>query len=161
MKNLILVVILVLLQGYAFSQNLTISIKVDTCIDARYSNNVSYIIENHGNSDLWIKTEYLNMYFGVYSSSGEMVQRKTTRHNNEINVDEYTKIEKNSQVVVTWKADFFDNIKFELGQEYYIEAGYEYLHPNRDEKKRSRRSDFVLIQSRIDAKSNRFRICAL
>jgi hypothetical protein len=103
----------------------------------------------------------LPFYFGIYSSNGDVVQRKTTRHLNAIGNNEYTKIDKNSKVTVEWLADFFDNYDFKLNQDYYIDTSYEYSHLTRDEKRKSRNPNFKLIQSKIDTRSNKFKICKL
>jgi hypothetical protein len=147
--------------GYSLGQQLDIKIVIDTCIDARLQNKVEFVIENHSTYDYWIKNEFLPFYFSIYTPDGELVGRKTTRHLNSIGNTEYTKIDKNSRVIVHWVADFFDNYDFQINKKYYIKTCYEYPFLTREEKKKSKNSDFKLIQSKNYAKSNIFRICRL
>ncbi len=161
MRYLIILFVNLIICNYSSSQNLDIKIRIDTCIDARLKNKVDFIIENNNDFDCWIKTEFLLFYFGIYSFNGDLVQRKTTRHLNEIGKNEYMKIGKKSKVTIEWSADFFDNYDFKPNEKYYIATSYEYSHLTKDEKKKFKNSDFKLIQSRIDAKSNNFRIFKL
>jgi hypothetical protein len=161
MRHTIILITLLQLNISSFGQTLDISITIDTCVDARFKNRVSFVIENRNSIDYWIKTELLTYYFQVIDINGQSIGIKTTRHLNLIGNNEYTKIEKSTKVTIEWLADFFDNYDFQINHEYYIVASYEYPNLTRDEKKKSKKTDFKLVQSKIEAKSNRFRICIL
>lgn len=161
MRHTIILITLLQLSVSSFGQTLDINITIDTCIDARFKNKVSFVIENRNSIDYWIKTEFLTYYFQVFDTNGESIGRKTTRHLNLIGNNEYTKIEKSTIVTIDWLADFFDNYDFQINQEYYLVTSYEYPYLTRDEKKKNKKNDFKLVQSKIEAKSNRFRICKL
>jgi hypothetical protein len=159
MKYLFLLFICLQTGKLTIGQKLEISIKIDTCVDARLHNKVSFEIANKDNIDYWIKTEFLPFYFALYNVKGEMIERKTTRHLNLIGNSEYTLIPKNSKVKIDWLADFFNNYDFSLNQDYYLETSYEYSHLAKEEKKKSKNSDFKLYQTKVTAKSNKFKIC--
>jgi hypothetical protein len=161
MRYIILSLVSLIISEFSFCQNLDIKIKTDTCIDASIENKIIFVIENNNDFDYWIKTEYLTFYFGVYTLKGEPVQRRTTRHLNRIGKNEYTLIDKNSKVTVEWITDFFDNYRFKFNHDYYIQTSYEYIHMTREEKKKSKKPNFKLIQAKIDAKSNQFKTCNL
>ncbi|MDT0606850.1 hypothetical protein [Croceitalea rosinachiae] len=139
------------------------SIEIDSCVNASSRNYVSFIIENPTDSDLWIQTYFLTFYRGVYSQDGKMVSRKSTRHSNilDIGEEEYTKIDKNSTRIIKWKADFFENLQFELNKEYYLECGYQPPHLGRKEKRKLKKLNIELLENQFNGKSDLFRICKL
>ncbi len=161
MKFSIFLLLSILVCSHSFGQGLTIKIKVDSCVDANATNRVQFLIENKNNFECVIKTNFLPFYFGIYSLNGEMVPKKSSRHLNNVGNDEYIKIGKNSSESISWLADFWDNFEFKLNQEYYIATTYEYSHLTKDEKKKFKKSDIKLVQSKNNGQSNNFRICEL
>jgi hypothetical protein len=161
MKSLTFLLISLILWNDIIAQQLIIKIKVDTCIDVNKMNKVEFLVENNNNFDCVVKTEYLPFYFGVYSVTGEIVHRKTSRHNNIVGYNEYVTIDKNSSKVIPWLADFWGNLQFKLNQEYYIEATYEYSYLTKEEKRKFKKSLVKLVKSKNSGRSNFFRICNL
>jgi len=159
MKFSIFLLASIVLYNHSLGQGLTIKIKVDNCVDANTINKVQFLIENNNNFDCVVKTEFLPFYFGIYSLTGEMVQRKTSRHLNTVGNNEYIQIGKNSSESIYWLADFWDNYEFKPNQEYYIATTYEYSHLTKDEKKKFKNSDVKLVQSKNQGQSNNFRVC--
>ena len=143
--------VIILLMGLwvcsnSIGQKLDIGVKIDSCIDPYGLNKVDFIIRNMNDFDCFIKTNFLAVYFGIYASDGELVQKKSSNHLNRIGENEYTRVGKNSNVTITWLADFWDNFDFKINQEYYIISSYEYSHLTRKEKKKFKNSDFKLIK---------------
>ncbi|WP_320556846.1 hypothetical protein [Winogradskyella aquimaris] len=135
-------------------------LEIETCIDTSSQNNVTFIIENLTDSDIWINPLYLTFSFGIYSEDGNIVSRKTTRHLSGLK-SEYLKVDKKSKKELKWTADFFDNYQFELNKEYYLECGYEPPYLRRKEKRKLKESNIFLSENRFDGKSNLFRICKI
>lgn len=143
-----------------FAQNVTIDIKIDSCVyEHKLINKITFILENNNDFDCWIVADFLPYSFGIFDSDGNIVPRKNTKHFNLIGGDEYVKIEKKSTAIVEWDTDFFYQLIFDKLKTYHIETSYKYSKLTKEEKKRSRKSDFNLIQEQIDAKSNEFKIC--
>jgi hypothetical protein len=161
MKLSIFLLISIFFYNHSIGQELIIKIKVDTCINPNAVNKVEFLIENKNNFECVVKTEFLPFYFGIYSLTGEMVERKSTRHLNAIGNKEYIIIGKNSSESISWSADFWDNFEFNQNQEYYIATTYEYSYLTRNEKKKFKKSDIKLVKSKNKGQSNNFRICKL
>ncbi|MFS4447863.1 hypothetical protein [Maribacter sp. 2307UL18-2] len=135
-------------------------LEIDTCIDLSSQNNVTFVIENPTDSDIWINPLYLTFYFGVYSEDGNIISRKTTRPLNGLE-SEYVKVEKKSKKELNWRADFFDNYQLELNKKYYLECGYEPPHLRRKDKRKLNEQNIILSENRFDGKSKLFRICEI
>lgn len=137
------------------------TIELDSCIKNYEKNKVCFFIENKTDFDIWIKNYLLTFYFWVYDMNGTQVQRKSSRHLNceEIGQGEYTKIPKNKKVKIGWLADFFENYNFKKEEDYFIKSSYELTYLNREEKKKTRKTDFYLPKIKFSGRSNYFTIC--
>ena len=131
---------------------------METCIDLSSQNNLTFIIENPTDADVWINPLYLTFNFGIYSEDGKIVARKSTRHLKGL-ASEYVKIEKKSKKEFKWLADFFDNYQLEINKMYYLKCGYEPPHLRRKDKRKLNEQNIRLSDNRFDGKSNLFRMC--
>lgn len=157
-KRLILTILTVIVFKLMNGQGLKINLSLDSCIYLNGENPVVFVLTNEDSVDCWVKTEHLPIYFGIYSEDEEIVSRKTSQQNDRLNQGEYTKIEGNSTVKIMWNLNF-ENYNLVKNQKYFIQTSYEYNHLTREEKKRVKKTDFKLIQSRINAKSGLFSAC--
>lgn len=103
--------------------NVEINLKLKNCIDIYKKDTVTFIIHNGNNVGFWIDSWNL-MLDSITNRAGEVVSSRSLIAYRRPDFPEFTWVDANSEIRISYKTDFFPRAYLKKLEKYYVYASY-------------------------------------